>query len=141
MRQQSTAERLTYYRANRIVDQQTWYAKKAAANKRLVDRFFIALLATIGIAILFSITKVQYPTASFWPTDFFVTLAAGLLSWIQAKRFQELSASYALAAHEISLIRQQAGVAMNDIELSKFIGDSENAFSREHTQWIARKDN
>jgi hypothetical protein len=141
LRQQSTTERLIYYRANRIVDQQTWYAKKAAANKRLVDRFFIALLVTIGIAILFSIAKVQCPTASFWPTDFFVTLAAGLLSWIQAKRFQELSASYALAAHEISLIRQQAGVAMNDTELSKFIGDSENAFSREHTQWIARKDN
>jgi len=30
---------------------------------------------------------------------------------------------------------------MTDQELSKFIGDAENAFSREHTQWIVRKDN
>jgi len=141
LRQASAAERLDYYKIHRIVDQQTWYAKKAAANKRKVNRYFIILLTIIGIAILFAISKVRYPTASFWPTDFFVTSAAGLMSWIQAKRFQELSASYALAAHEISLIRQQTGVPMNDKELSKFIGDAENAFSREHTQWVARKDN
>lgn len=141
LRQASANERLDYYRTHRIVDQQTWYANKAATNRRMVDKYFIALLSTIGISILFSIAKVRYPTASFWPTDFFVTVAAGLLSWIQAKRFQELSASYALAAHEISLIRQQAGTPMSDEELSKFIGDAENAFSREHTQWIARKDN
>jgi hypothetical protein len=94
----------------------------------------------IVVSIFFSIAKVRYPSAYFWPTDFFVTVAAGLLSWIQAKRFQELSASYTLAAHEISLIRQQSGTVMSDDEFSKFVGDAENAFSREHTQWIARKD-
>lgn len=141
LRQTSASERLDYYRTHRIIDQQTWYAKKASANKRMVDKFFIALLVTIGISIFFSIARVRFPTAPYWPTDFFVTAAAGLLSWIQAKRFQELSASYALAAHEISLIREQSSLPMTDGELSKFIGDAENAFSREHTQWIARKDN
>jgi hypothetical protein len=141
LRQASAAERLAYYNTNRIVDQQSWYASKASANKRMVNRYFVALMATIGIAIFFSIAKVKFPTTLFWPTDFFVTVAAALLSWIQAKRFQELSASYALAAHEISLIRQQANPPMSDDEFSKFVGDAENAFSREHTQWIARKDN
>lgn len=141
LRRAPTNERLDYYRTYRIVDQQSWYAKKSAVNRRMVDKFFIVLLSIIGIAIFFSISKVRFPTAPYWPTDFFVTVAAGLLSWIQAKRFQELSASYALAAHEISLIREQSGKAMNDDELSKFVGDAENAFSREHTQWIARKDN
>lgn len=141
LRKNSATERLNYYRTHRIVDQQSWYATKASANRHMVNRYFIVLISTIGIAIFFSIAKVRFPTAPFWPTDFFVTVAAALLSWIQAKRFQELSASYALAAHEISLIRQQASPPMSDDELSKFIGDAENAFSREHTQWIARKDN
>lgn len=140
LRQSSDEERLDYYKTHRIVDQQNWYAKKAGFNRRMVNRFFIALLVTIGIAIALSIAKVRYPATAYWPTDFFVTVAAGILSWIQAKRFQELSASYALTAHEISLIRQQAGAPMNSVELSKFVGDAENAFSREHTQWIARKD-
>jgi hypothetical protein len=29
---------------------------------------------------------------------------------------------------------------MNEDEFSVFVGDAENAFSREHTQWVARKD-
>jgi SMODS and SLOG-associating 2TM effector domain 3/SMODS and SLOG-associating 2TM effector domain 1 len=134
------ADRLNFYKNSRIIDQQNWYAKKAKDNRLMVNIFYIALLLTITIAIFFSIAKIQYPKVQFWPTDFFVTLAAAFLSWIQAKRFQELSASYALAAHEISLIRQQACLAMNDVELSTFVGDAENAFSREHTQWIARND-
>lgn len=140
LRKTSEIQRLEYYRIHRIVDQQTWYAKKASANKKKVNRYFLALLLTIGISIFLSIAKVRYPTVLYWPTDFFVTVAAALLSWIQAKRFQELSVSYALAAHEISLIREQAATGMNADALSKFVGDAENAFSREHTQWTARKD-
>ena len=70
----------------------------------------------------------------------FVAIAASLLSWMQAKRFSELAASYALAAHEIELIRQQSLLPSTDDEFSLFVDDAENAFSREHTQWIARKD-
>lgn len=140
LRQASKEDRLKYYREKRIVEQQKWYAQKAAFNRRMVKKFFTALMLVIGIAILLALVKIKYPLAPYWPTDFFVTSAAGILSWIQAKKFQELSASYTLTAHEISLIREQSGNAMTDAELSSFIGDSENAFSREHTQWIARKD-
>ena len=140
LRQGTDAQRLNYYRTHRIADQQTWYASKAGVNSKKVKKYFIALMLTIGVSIVLSIAKVRYPTAPYWPTDFFVTVAAALLSWIQAKRFQELSVSYALAAHEISLIREQAGVEMSAEALSKFVGDAENAFSREHTQWTARKD-
>ncbi|MBB5441805.1 MULTISPECIES: DUF4231 domain-containing protein [unclassified Paraburkholderia] len=140
LRQQNLADRVNYYLNSRIVDQQSWYANKAAFNRRMVKRFFALLIVVIVTAIFFSIAKIEFPTAQFWPTDFFVTLAAGVLSWIQAKKFQELAISYALTAHEISLIRQQVSEITSDDHLSKFVGDAENAFSREHTQWIARKD-
>jgi SMODS and SLOG-associating 2TM effector domain 1/SMODS and SLOG-associating 2TM effector domain 3 len=140
LRQGSAADRLEYYRNNRIIEQQSWYAKKASFNRKMVKRFFIFLVIVIGIAIALSVAKVRFPTASYWPTDFFVTAAAGILSWIQAKRFQELAVSYALTAHEIGFIKQEAVGPMASDELSKFVGDAENAFSREHTQWIARKD-
>jgi hypothetical protein len=140
-RQEAVEERRSRYVNHRIVDQQKWYGKKALDNKRKVTRFFWALMITNFLAIVFAISKIRFPAVPYWPTDAIVVIAAGLLSWIQAKRFQELSASYALAAHEISLVREQAAHTMNDEALSKFIGDAENAFSREHTQWIARKDN
>jgi hypothetical protein len=112
----------------------------AAFNRRKATGFYVALFVTIFVAVIFSLAKIRFPSVSYWPTDTLVTIAASLLSWIQAKRFQELAVSYALTAHEIGFIRQQAGGVMSDEQLSAFVGDSENAFSREHTQWIARRD-
>lgn len=140
VRQLSTADRQAYYRDNRVVEQLSWYARKASFNKRKATLYYFTLFAIILVAIAFSISKVKFSSAPYWPTDVFVTLAASMLSWIQAKRYQELSVSYALTAHEIGFIRQQASSNMRDGELSVFVGDAENAFSREHTQWIARRD-
>lgn len=140
MRQSTVEQRRLAYVAYRITEQQRWYAKKSAHNKKASTRFFVALITTIAIAVGFAITKVRIPSAPYWPTDALVALAVGILSWTQAKRFSELSASYALAAHEISLIKEQSDSVRTDDDFSKFIGDAENAFSREHTQWVARKD-
>ena len=59
---------------------------------------------------------------------------------MQAKRFSELASSYTLAAHEIALIREQSFLPKTETEFSLFVSDAENAFSREHTQWVARRD-
>lgn len=140
MRARSLEERKAIYSASRIKDQLTWYAKKAAFNKKTANSFFWLLIATNSVAVLFAILRVTFVHVMFWPTDIFVATAAGLLSWMQAKRFTELAASYALAAHEISLIQEQSRQPSTEDEFSLFVGDAENAFSREHTQWIARKD-
>jgi protein-S-isoprenylcysteine O-methyltransferase Ste14 len=139
-RARSIEDRIQNYHSNRIAEQQIWYAKKAAANKRKVTIYFSALVLLIVLSIVFSVSKIAYPKVAYWPTDFLVTVAAGLLSWIQAKRYQELAVSYSLTAHEISMIRQQTSQSMTEKDFSDFVGDAENAFSREHTQWVARKD-
>lgn len=140
MRSHSLEERKAIYAISRIEDQLTWYAKKASSNKKNSNRFFFALIAINGIAVLCAILRISFVVVPFWPTDIFVAAAASLLSWMQAKRFSELAASYALAANEISLIREQSLQPNTEKEFSLFVGDAENAFSREHTQWVARKD-
>lgn len=139
-RSKQMTARMDFYKSKRIIEQQNWYASKASQNEKSVKKFFMLLLSTITIAIALSLLKILYPSAPYWPTDFFVTCAAGLLSWIQAKRFQDLSISYALAAHEISLIREDLINVQTEANFSAFVSDAENAFSREHTQWAARKD-
>lgn len=61
------------------------------------------------------------------------------LTWLQAKKHNELNSSYSLAAHEIVLIKSEAELVDSDKALSNFVVSSESAFSREHTQWTARK--
>jgi hypothetical protein len=133
-------ERRKLYSDGRIQDQLEWYAAKARFNKRMATRYFLGLFACNACAVIFAIVRIRYPAIENWPTEIFVTSAAALLSWIQSKRFSELSASYTLTANDIALVKEQASNPSNDKEFSEFVGDAENAFSREHTQWLARKD-
>nr|WP_314576540.1 DUF4231 domain-containing protein [uncultured Pseudomonas sp.] len=125
----------------RINDQLNWYSKKANFNASRARWFFVALIAVNAVAFICALIKIRHVEYLYLPTDILIAAAASVLTWMQAKRFTELSESYALTAHEITLIREQANDLVTDEDLSKFVGDAENAFSREHTQWEARKDN
>lgn len=138
IRASTLEERIDYYRVNRIKEQLNWYHKKANFNKNMAKLFFWLLIFFNSLSLIFSILNITYN--NIFPTDLTITVASGFLSWIQAKRFTELSASYALAAHEISFINEQSESFNDDESFSSFVGDTESAFSREHTQWIARRD-
>lgn len=140
MRSHELKTRQQNYLLYRIKDQNEWYTTKAKLNQDRSKSFFRLLIATNVIAVILAATKIAFPTVTPWPTDIFIAVAASLLTWMQAKRFSELAASYALAAHEINIIKSLSLEEMTEDEFSIFVGDAENAFSREHTQWIARKD-
>ena len=140
MRQRGLDERKAAYADNRIKDQLTWYANKAGFNRKASNSFFWALIVINSLALICAILRIKFVDVPYWPTDIFVATAASLLSWMQAKRFSELASSYALAANEIGFIREQSMLPTTDDEFSVFVRDAENAFSREHTQWVARKD-
>lgn len=89
---------------------------------------------------MFAVLRISFSHLDIWTVDIFTTTAAAILVWMQSKRFTELSTSYSLAAHEISLIRERSKNSFTENDFSIFVGDAENAFSREHTQWAARKD-
>lgn len=140
LRAQTLSERKDTYAKGRIRDQLTWYAKKSTFNRKASDKYFVALICVNAIAVIAAVIRIKFIATPNWPTDVFVAGAASLLSWMQAKRYSELAASYSLAAHEIGIIREQSMLPDTDEKFSLFVGDSENAFSREHTQWIARQD-
>lgn len=138
MRDMPLKDRISSYVQGRVQDQMTWYSRKSKANAKLAKRFFIILIATNSIAILSSLLKIFNPTFQYWPIDVFVAIACSLLSWIQAKRYSENSTAYALAAQEIRIIKEQSFLVKNEEDFHQYVTNSENAFSREHTQWIAK---
>ncbi|OKO86563.1 SLATT domain-containing protein, partial [Bradyrhizobium sp. AS23.2] len=140
LRGRNLDERKETYKNLRIRDQRQWYAGKAKLNRDLARRWFVALvvvnIAALGAAIL----RIEFPSVDHWPTDIFVAAAASLMGWVQSKRFHELSSSYALTTHEILLLAAMMPPDNSEEKFSSFVGDAENAFSREHTQWRARRD-
>lgn len=128
------------YRTGRIRDQLNWYRKKAKWNKHRSRAWFVALVTANALALISAAFRIEFPTVEHWPTDVFVALSAALLAWTQTKQFQELSATYTLTAHEILLLGETIPKSDEQRLFSNFVGDAENAFSREHTQWQARRD-
>lgn len=140
IRKMDLDDRISFYRDYRIDEQRTWYTKKASDNKKFGFRWFITLVVLHCLAILFVLFRIAYPEWSYWPTEIFTVAGSSVLTWIQVKRYSELSAAYSLAAHEISAIRGELEYVTTEERFSQFVMNAENAFSREHTQWIARKD-
>ena len=143
IRSLSLPERLKIYSTQRIDDQADWYSKKAAINKKHSRTWFYFSVGLHVIILLGLVFKLFDPVRNI-PTSVYATAAGVALTWLQAKKHNELSTSYSLAAQEISLIKNEGReeeLISSEARLSEFILNSEAAFSREHTQWFARKSN
>ena len=136
----SVEERKNYYLNHRIDEQRIWYATKAAHNKKMQRIWFTAIVLAQAAAIGCVLARIAYPDWQYWPTDTLVLIASLCISWTQLKKFNELSSAYSLTAQEIGIIRGQSENIVEEKELSEFVNNAELAFSREHTQWVARQD-
>lgn len=132
------SERLSIYKQERVKDQADWYAKKSQFNKRRAKQWFVVSIILHSTAVLMLLIQINKPTLSL-PIEVVATTASAVLTWLQAKKHNELNSSYSLAAHEIVLIKSEAESVDSERSLSSFVINSESAFSREHTQWSARK--
>jgi len=132
-------ERLNIYRKERIDDQRKWYARKAGINKRWATTWFCCVIVAHAFIIAFLIYKITHPKLVL-PTDALIVIVGGIITWTQVKKYHELSTVYMLTAREIGIIKGDSEEVKTESQLSDFVKDAENAFSREHTQWFARKD-
>lgn len=135
----SLDERKAYYLEHRIQEQRTWYAKKAGYNKRASRLWSRIGIGAYTIAISLALARIVYPEWKLWPIEPVLVIAAAIVGWTQVKKFNELASSYTLTAHEIGLIQGKMASATSEAAFSEFVNDSEQAFSREHTQWVARQ--
>jgi len=134
-------ERKAFYLEHRIDNQLRWYTAKAKANQKASQRS-IAVIVLVYLAAM-AATALQFyqPLIEgqlLWVAEPLLVLVASLLGYAQAKRYSELSASYALTALEIQKLRTGFLPIKHDAALREYVNTAEDAFSREHTQWIAR---
>lgn len=141
VRSLSFNDRLEYYYEKRIVDQNNWYKNKSQFNKAKSNLFFgILILLSIVISV-FLFLSIDKSNKINYPVEVLLSMLSIVFTWVQTKKYKELNKSYALASYEIGFISSQKKKVKNEEQLSDFVSNTENAFSREHTQWIARKEN
>lgn len=138
IRKLNLEERFNLYKVQRITNQALWYNKKSKSNKKWATIWFWATVVLHAIAIFLLLYNIKEPKLKL-PIETIAVVASSILTWLQAKKHNELSSSYSLTSHEIILIKSEVNRIENEIDFSEYIMNCENAFSREHTQWFARK--
>ena len=138
IRKLNLSDRFNFYRQERITNQAIWYTNKSKFNKKRAEMWFWTTVSLHALAILLLLYNIYDPNAKL-PIEVIAVAASSVLTWLQTKKHNELSSSYSLTAHEIILIKSEINRIETEEDLSEYIMNCENAFSREHTQWFARK--
>lgn len=131
--------RKDFYLKNRIDNQIEWYTSKADTNKTKYENWFWAVIIVQFLAIISVGFLILYPNSDFNLVGIFTTLSASFFSWLQLKKYQENKEAYTTAMSELNLIRNEVKFISSEEVFAKFVLDSENAMSREHTMWLAQK--
>lgn len=138
VRMLNLSDRFNFYRQERITNQAIWYTNKSKFNEKRAEMWFWTTVSLHSLAILLLLYNIYDPNAKL-PIEVVAVAASSVLTWLQAKKHNELSSSYSLTTHEIILIKSEITIIKSEEDLSEYIMNCENAFSREHTQWYARK--
>lgn len=135
----SLNDRKSYYLSERIQNQIDWYSSKADNNKSKYENWFLLVIIFQFLAILSIGYLIFRPMSNFNLVGLFSTVSASGFSWLQLKKYQENKQAYTTATSELNLIKAEANMQVTEQQFSKFVLDSENAMSREHTMWLAQK--
>jgi len=139
IRTQTLDERKRVYILKRLNEQKDWYSSKAIFNQKRYNLWFWIIILTQFLSIIAIVYLIKVPNSKWNLVGLFTTISAAALSWLQLKRHQELKESYTTATQELNFIVELSESIKTDNDFSKFVLDSENAISREHTLWLAQR--
>ncbi|MFB6889512.1 DUF4231 domain-containing protein [Kitasatospora sp. NPDC056327] len=143
VRAESLTARRTVYLRTRVEGQRTWYRSRAESceSQAVTWGLAVATLIIIGAAAAVAQATGALPVHVFGASS---AAAAAVIAWTQLKQLRPLAAAYQLAAREL----ENVGNQLSDIDLrapdaeqrwARLAAEAEDAVSREHTTWRARR--
>ena len=132
------------YLQERVRAQRTWYLSRADMCDSETAKWQLVSIAAIIVGGCFAVLQI-FNVVPWHVLGTFTTVAASVTAWTQLKQFGPLASAYRLAGTELDLIEVQLSrvdPARPDAEeaWSRLARDAEDAVSREHTIWRARRD-
>ncbi|MGW6960618.1 DUF4231 domain-containing protein [Streptomyces chartreusis] len=138
LRRADLQTRIKAYTAGRIHDQHTWYAAKAIENENKSSRWRFTLLALEILGAAGSLLMIT----DILDLDVGGVLAAAIAgggAWIEVKQFDNLASAYSLTSTELALVKAEGESVETEEAFSNYVTSAEQAISREHTMWLARR--
>ena len=133
-------QRKSLYIQERLRDQKFWYSRNAQLNARNGERLFWATAGLQGGAMAAAIIQAVAGGIGFNIVPVFTTWAAAFAAWNQMKRYDELTKAYSVPAQELAELEAIASSLAAEGDFPQLVEQVEEAISREHTMWCARRD-
>lgn len=132
-------QRLKLYVEYRIEDQVYWYSTKAKFNKVKKAKWLWLVISAQVLSVLSCLSLIVWTSSSWNLVGLFTTVAASAIAWLEVKQYQSLIQAYTTATMELTLIKSLSDSILIEDDFTKYVLDSENAISREHTMWLAQR--
>jgi hypothetical protein len=68
-----------------------------------------------------------------------IFLATSIIGIMEMNKYKELYQSYAFTKQELNIIKAKLAIITGEDEFKQFVIEAEQAISREHTMWLARR--
>lgn len=133
------ADRRRTYLEDRLHEQLRWYTRMTRSNRTWSEFWFWASSVTQAAALIFAILGIILLPLVANLVSLLMTLTAAFIAWTQARRYEELAQAYGLASQELIELRTLSAYFTEPEDFSKFVEQIEEAISREHTMWRARR--
>jgi hypothetical protein len=138
VRNSSLEERRRIYQLGRIDDQRAWYTAKAANARKQARRWSVVIAVTTASGLIGAVAK----SVSLFNVDALgvaSAFAAAATAWTQLKQYDSLASAYTVAANDLRLVSERLAETHDEQSWARLVTDAENAISREHTMWVARR--
>lgn len=130
------SERRAAYCSSRISSQVHWYSTRSSRHGGLSRTWTAVAVVASALGVVAGFGKLILFDADL--LGFFAAVATSSLAWNQLNQNRNLSIAYAVTARELMIIRDRLE-SVPDADWSKFVEEAEEAISREHTLWLARR--
>jgi hypothetical protein len=131
-------ERKSAYLALRVADQEGWYSGKAKASERSSRKWRSLLIGFEVLGVAASIISLL-DIADLDVSSVLAAAIAAAGAWLEVKQYDNLASAYSLTATELGFVRMTGENVTTEAEWSTYVVSAEQAISREHTMWLARR--
>ncbi len=131
------SDRKQAYAEGRVREQRDWYGRRARENDRSAHLFLTLSIAFEIIGVVGAALKAM-AILDIDLLGILAAAAAGLVAWSQTRQYGLNARAYSIASHELASISSELRDVPEE-RWAEFVGDAEEAISREHTLWRASK--
>jgi len=132
------ADRRAIYDQQRLLGQYSWYSQRAMEHSRSA-RIWNGVVLTAQIATGVGVVLLAGAEQASAAVPVAAAVATAAAGWLHVRQLDVTGRAYALTAQELAAVRTLLESQSSEDEWALFVDDAEEAISREHTTWRARR--